>query len=198
MLSKLHVGHFGIEKSKASARKLFYCPGLSRDVQDFVSKCKTCLKYSKSVVKEPLMQHERPNVPFLKVAADISTYAGKDFLSIMDYYSNWLELSPLDSKTASEIILKLKCIFATHGIPSSIISDNIPFNCKEFKEFAKSWELTSITTSPRYPKSNGLAERSVAICKDILKKCSNSGNDIYQALLEYRTSSLTGLGVSPS
>ncbi|XP_057671176.1 uncharacterized protein K02A2.6-like [Diorhabda carinulata] len=73
MLSKLHVGHFGIEKSKARARKLFYWPGLSRDVQDFVSKCKTCLKYSKSVVKEPLMQHERPNEPFLEVAADILT-----------------------------------------------------------------------------------------------------------------------------
>lgn len=198
MLSKLHTGHFGIEKSKARARKIFYWPGMSNDIHNFVSKCKTCLKYGRNVQKEPLIQHERPEIPFAKVAADIFTYAGCDFLTVVDYYSNWLELFPLKFKTATEVIEKLKVIFSTHGIPSVFVSDNMPFNSKYFKTFSKDWGFQLITSSPHYPKSNGLAERAVGICKNMLKKCNDSSSDIYLALLEYRTSPLSGINLSPS
>lgn len=59
-------------------------------------------------------------------------------------------------------------------------------------------EFKIITSSPRYPKSNGLAERAVGICKNILRKCSDSDNDFQKALLEYRNTPLAGLNVSPA
>lgn len=198
MLKKLHTGHFGIEKSKARARKIFYWPNLSSDVQKFVSSCEVCLKFSKKPVKEPLIQHDRPCIPFIKIASDILTFGGYDYLVVVDYHSNWIDLIKLESKTAHEIIQKLKSIFATHGIPKTFISDNMPFNSVEFKQFAKDWDFNIVTSSPRYPKSNGLAERSVGICKNILRKCQEDNTDYHKALLEYRNTPLTNLDVSPA
>lgn len=55
-----------------------------------------------------------------------------------------------------------------------------------------------ITSSPKYPRSNGLAERAIEICKTILRKCAEDESDVHVALSEYRTSLLTGLNASPS
>lgn len=159
---------------------------------------KSCLKFSRKPTKEPIVQHERPNIPFYKVAADIFTYGSYDYLVLVDYYSNWIEIRRLKMKTAVELINKLKVIFAQFGIPKIFVSDNMPFNSIKFHEFAKQWEFEIVTSSPRYPQSNGLAERAVGICKAIIRKFSETGDDIYKALLEYRTTPLSGLKCSPS
>ena len=43
----------------------------------------------------------------------------------------------MTSKTAQATIANLKMIFARHGIPQMVIANNLPFNSKEFKAFAK-------------------------------------------------------------
>lgn len=197
-IEKLHTGHFGIEKTKARARKICYWPGLSVDIQNFIEKCPTCLKFSRNIQKEPLIQHTRPELPFVKVAADILTYGARDYLVLVDYFSNWIELIPLKFKTAGEIVDKLKIVFSTHGIPTTFVSDNMPFNSYEFRSFANSWEFNLVTSSPRYPRSNGLAEKAVGICKAMLKKCGETNTDIHLALLYYRNTPLAGLNVSPT
>ena len=64
----------------------------------------------------------------------------------------------MTSKTAQATIAKLKMIFARHGIPQIVIADNMLFNNKDFKAFAKSWDFQIVTSSPTYPQSNGLVE----------------------------------------
>ncbi|KYN29035.1 Uncharacterized protein K02A2.6, partial [Trachymyrmex cornetzi] len=54
------------------------------------------------------------------------------------------------------------------------------------------------TSSPRYPQSNGLAERFVGTIKQMLKKCENDGKDIYLALLEYRNTPISDKIPSPT
>ncbi|XP_063923024.1 uncharacterized protein LOC135137332 [Zophobas morio] len=89
------------------------------------------------VAKDPLIQHECPEIPFEKIAANIFTNGGKDYLTLGDHYSNWIEMIPLKTKTPPKIIKKLKIIFSTQGIPVTFMSDNIHLNSREFKEFAK-------------------------------------------------------------
>lgn len=198
MLEKLHTAHLGIEKTKRRARKIFYWPNMSTDIQKFISKCSVCLKYSRNNVKEPMIPHDRPNLPFNKIASDIFTYGGSDYLVVVDYFSNWIEMNPLKYKSALEVIKHFKRIFSTFGIPKEVIADNVPYNSLEFKKFSKQWDFALVTSSPRYPKSNGLAERAVGICKDMLKKSSESDTDIHLALLDYRTTPLSGLNLSPT
>lgn len=105
MLEKLHTCHFGLDKSKARTRKMFYCPHLANYVHTFVTSCETCLKF-KDNIRELLIQHSRASFPFAKVAADVLMFGGKDYL-VLDYYSNWIELIQLQYKPTCEIINKL-------------------------------------------------------------------------------------------
>lgn len=157
MFAKLHdSAHYGIEKCKARARQIFYWPGMSGDVHDFVSKCDVCLKFSRNNIKEPMIQHDRPNIPYFKVAADILTFGNCDYLVVVDYFSNWIDLVKLNEKTALEVIKKLKSMFSSHGIPVTFMSDIMPFNSNVFKVFANDWDFNLITSSSKYPKSNEL------------------------------------------
>ncbi|XP_055916267.1 uncharacterized protein LOC129949066 [Eupeodes corollae] len=49
------------------------------------------------------------------------------------------------------------------------------------------WGIDHVTSSPYFPRSNGLAERSVQTIKKLLKKCHETNSDLYVALLHYRT-----------
>ena len=53
------------------------------------------------------------------------------------------------------------------------------------------------TSSPRYPRSNGLAESMVKSVKKTIKKCVRSKQDIYMGLLILRNSPLN-CGSSPT
>lgn len=79
---------------------------------------------------------------------------------MVDYFSRYVEVQKLSSTTAPHVITALKSIFARHGIPSTLVSDNGPqYACREMKEFAEVYtDFAIITSSPHYPQSNGQAE----------------------------------------
>ena len=88
---------------------------------------------------------------------------------------------------AREVITRTKSIFATHGIPETVSSDNTPqYSCLAYQEFAKEYEFSHVTSSPHFPQSNGEAERAVHTIKQLLKK----SKDPYRARLAYRTARL--------
>ena len=82
------------------------------------------------------MPHSVPDRPWQTIGADIMTYKAKDYLVIVDYYSKYPELSQLKLKTAQEIIMNIKPVFARHGIPEVLICDNMPFSSRLFQEFS--------------------------------------------------------------
>lgn len=53
----------------------------------------------------------------------------------------------------------------------------------EFKDFATAWDFVHKTSSPNYPQSNGLAERTVRSAKQLMEKSKRDGTDIYLNLL---------------
>jgi len=55
---------------------------------------------------------------------------------VVDYYSKYPEVIPMQMKTAEATIVALKSVFARHGIPNKPIADNMPFSIKKFKQFA--------------------------------------------------------------
>ena len=55
-----------------------------------------------------------------------------------------------------------------------------------------------VTTSPRYPKSNGKAENAVGAAKRLMKKAKKNSSDAYLALLEYWNTPTKGLDASPA
>jgi transposase InsO family protein len=92
----------------------------------------------------------------------------------------------------------MKDVFLRHGIPEEVYSDNGPqYKSYVFKQFAKKWNFKHTTSSPRYPQSNGLAESSVKIIKNMIKKCITHNDDITAGLLAIRNTPLQ-CGSSPA
>lgn len=63
MLQLLHQGHFGIEKTKALARSIFYWPGQAKDVEHFVKSCKKCERFARKNPKQSLLPYPLPQRP---------------------------------------------------------------------------------------------------------------------------------------
>lgn len=197
IIERLHEPHFGITKTLKRARSSVFWPNISNEIEHIVTHCRICQENANKNQKEPLIPHEIPNEPFKKVACDILEHKGKNFLAVVDFYSNWIELVKLKGKTAHEINIELLRIFSRFGYPHIIIADNVPFGSFECKEFAKKHDMKIITTSPRYAQANGMAERAVQICKNILKK-SVSEEEMLQTLLAYRTTPIKNMYYSPA
>ena len=138
--------------------------------------------------EEPLISHEIRAKSWQKAGTDLFHFKNNGYLVIIDYFSNYLEVALLKSTTSSSIIAHMKSIFARHGVPEIVISDNGPqFASKEFAVFAAEWEFSHSTSSPRYPKANGLAERTVQTIKKYLEKSDMKNEDPYLAILAHRS-----------
>ena len=92
---------------------------------------------------------------------------GKMFLIAIDAHSKWIEAHSMTSITSAATMEKLRSMFAEHGIPAVLVSDNGPsLVSTEFKLFLKKKGIKHITSAPYHPASNGLAERAVRVFKE--------------------------------
>ena len=123
------------------------------------------------------------------------------FLIVIDAYSKWLEVHCMKSTTSNATIEKLREIFATHGLPATLVSDNgSNFTSSEFEEFMKRNGIKHIKVAPYHPASNGLAERAVQVFKEGFEKMGEGSiqTKISRLLLRYRTTPHSMTGVPPA
>jgi hypothetical protein len=126
MLNLIHESHLWIEKCKARARAILFWPGMSKDIYEKLSKCATCTTYRRRNQKEPMIAHPIPERPWQKLRTDLCECKGKNCLVVVDYYSKFIETALLPNKTPGTVIRHLKSIFAKHGIPEELVSNNMP------------------------------------------------------------------------
>ena len=126
------------------------------------------------------------------------TLQSKDYIVLVDYYSDYDEVSPQKQTTSSAIIKFMKVQFSRHGIPGVLVSNNGPqFTSNEFAEFGKQWEFQHVTSSPYHPKSNGKAESAIKVVKGLFKKALKDNKDPWLSLLDYRNTPTAGMQSSP-
>lgn len=197
MLQKIHEGHLGEVKCKRRAREVMYWPRINQDISQTIASCELCCTYKPKQLAEPLMTHPVPHGPYYKVGTDLFDCDGKSYIVVTDYFSNFPEVGVLQSTSSKAVISYLKTVFARHGIPCELFSDNGPqFSSCEFAAFAKEWGFQHTTSSPAYLKSNGLAESSVKTVKNLLRK-SQTYDALQKNLLIYRSAPLQN-GLSPA
>jgi len=169
-------------------------PGFSTQLENLVNNCSICCKFQNQPA-EPLIPCRLPTLPWQKVATDLFNWKGSTYLLIVDYFSKFIEISKLRNETSEEVICHLKSIFARHGIPLQVFSDNGPQHSSTvFSKFSKTYQFVHTTSSPRFRQSNGEAERAVRTIKSLLSK----SEDPYTALLAYIRSTPIECGYSPA
>ena len=137
MLNAIHEGHLGIIKCHGCAAYSVWLPLITVQIEAMANRCHTCAKL-RPARKEPLMPLSFPNTPWIRLGTDLFELNRKKHLVVVDYTSRWFKVRQLHSVTASAVIRVLSELFATHGIPDTVVSDNGPqYANQEFKEFAR-------------------------------------------------------------
>ena len=158
-------------------------PKMGADIKNYVISRAVCVHW-RSLPIEPMIPLQLPELPWQKVAMNLFELDGKHYIVEIDYFMGYFELVELRSETADSIINVLKVIFACHSIPAVCFSDNCPcFSADSFSQFAKSFDLRQDNSRSSFPQSNGEAECTVEMTKNLLRKSS----DPYLGLLAYRT-----------
>ena len=182
ILKKLHSEQQGINKCRRRATQLVWWTRLYKDLEKLVNNCPTYCKMQCQQA-EPLMPTPLPTLPWQKVGVDLFEY--KKFSYVC--HSRGLLFSFYRNSKAHQCkllcsVTQMKSIFARHGIPCCIMSDNDPqFSADTFSSFAKEYGFTQYSSSPRYPQANGEIERGVRTVKTSLKKTEENSEDPYLA-----------------
>ncbi len=199
VLRRIHDGHFGEVKCVERAKSAVYWPGYCEQIRNAVAACSICQENRHKNPVQSLHPVELPNHPFEKVGTDLFEYNGAHYLILEDYYSKWPCVAPLKSLVASSVINEMERFFADFGVPSVLVSDNGPqFGCAEFRRFCQSKGIRHTTSSPEYPKSNGLIERMVQTVKERLLKMIQDGRTLWEALAAIRSTPVSSSLPSPS
>ena len=139
LLQQLHEDHFGIVRTKAIARNYFWFPDIDKSIEHMISACPTCQTVQHDPVKSPLMPWKYPSHPWSRVHADFAMFRNMNYLVVVDSFSKWFEVVPMKSTTASRTVEELRKLFAQHGLPEELVSDNGPqFIASEFEVFMRS------------------------------------------------------------
>ncbi|KII66258.1 Gag-Pol polyprotein [Thelohanellus kitauei] len=141
--------------------------------------------------------------PFERIHVDFTGKVdGVYWFIIVDAFSKWVELYPLNVCTSDSTITCLEDTFSRWGIPRSIVSDNGRQLCShEFKAFCERYGIKHITSSPYHSRTNGQVERIIRTLKEKYVKLGQLQN-IHQRLAVmlywYRNTPSTSTQRSPS
>ena len=204
LLSELHRDHPRIVKMKSLARSYMWWPGMDASIEKLAKSCPDCQAVKKSPPVAPLQPWEWPSRVFQRVHIDFAgPFQGAMFLVAVDAYSKWPQVVLMQSTTVAKTVDALRQMFAMHGLPERIVSDNGPqFTAEEFAVFLKVNGVQHTRSAPYHPATNGLAERFVQSLKQSLKASLSSGLSLSRRLsnflLTYRSSVHSTTGVTPS
>ena len=131
-------------------------------VEDAISRCFQCQLITTTKHKqEPVKPSEIPDSAWYTLSVDYGgPYSdGHYYLVVIDKRTRFPAVEQTTWTSCRVTCDRLRKIFATHGIPVRVKSDNgPPFNSVEFNEFAKEMGFIHHRVTPEHPRANGEAE----------------------------------------
>ena len=120
---------------------------------------------------------------------------------MLDAYSKCPEVEIVSSIAAKDTIPALEHIFATHGIPEVLKTDNgLPFQGHTFRSVAKEKGFTHQKITPLWPGANGHAEGLMKNLGKVARTAQSQGKDwrreLYVFLANYRATPHPSTGKS--
>ena len=197
-----HEGHFGSQRMKSLARSYVWWSNMDSELEAMVAACGDCNQAAKDPPKTAINPWPMTLKPWTRLHVDYAgPVEGWMLLIVVDSYSKWIDALPTHSTTTQVTTKLLKQLFAIHGLPEVIVSDNgTCFSSSEFSSFCLANGIRHLTSAPYCPASNGLAERAVQTIEGGLKK--QQGVDKHQRLarflLNYRCSPQSTTGCAPA
>ena len=131
--------------------------------------------------------------------------SGDYVFAVVDYYSRFFEMEFTKSTTSEKTVSMLSKIFFTHGLPSSLRTDNGPqFTSEHFTKYLEENGIEHRRTTPLWPQANGEIDRhNRSILKRLRIPQAEGRNgklksEMDNFLMMYRSTPHSTTGVSPT
>ena len=122
-------GHVGLEKTYQKIRSKYFWINCYKNVIDYVTKCEVCQRRMLRKHNAELQDHVTPNFPMEIIGIDtvgpfVTSDNGNNYIvTVIDWYTSWLEAYPVQNKEANTIAkVLLERFIPQHGCPRLIIS----------------------------------------------------------------------------
>ena len=171
------AGHLGREKTIQRILRRFYWPTLFHDVRSYCQTCEECQLHKGRRNRAPMIPLPIIGEPFKRIAMDIvgplprSSRGNRFILVLSDYATRYPEAIPLRKITAKHVAEALIDIFARHGIPQEILTDQgANFTSSLLGELHRLIGTKALKTTPYHPQTDGLVERFNKTLKSMLRR----------------------------
>jgi transposase InsO family protein len=149
-------------------------PHLDMDIQKHVTNCESCNRNHASRSNWQLSSWPECEWFYQRVFIDICYYNNKQFLVLVDGFSNFVDVHQLSNITSKQVIAALSLTFRYFGYPEELVCDNgRQFISTEFCDFLDSQSINLVLTPPYHSQSNGKVERTIRTFKLFLSKNSD-------------------------
>ena len=200
-----HSGHQGVEKTKSLMREKVWFPNLDKKVREIIDRCNACQATGQQNPPEPMRITPTPDTPLHTVAIDFKgpvPNTSEYLLVVTDVYSKYPEVEVVRSTEAKTVIPQLDKIFARHGIPAKITTDNgPPFNGKEFERYMALLGVNWKPSTPLWPQGNANAESVMKPLGKLLQSAKienkNWRQELQKFLLSFRVTPHCTTKVAP-
>ena len=200
-----HEGHQGLVKTKCLLREKVWFPGIDQSVKRAIETCLACQANGPDSRPNPLQMSPLPPAPWHTLHIDFCGPfpTGEYVLVVIDAYTRFPEAAIVKSTSAKAVIPTLDRIFATHGIPVVLRSDNgPPFTSHEIEEYMKENGINHQRITPLWPQANSEAESFMKPLTKAIRSAHAEGKQwtkhLYKFLLSYRTTPHTTTGYAPA
>ena len=180
-------GHPGIHKTMELITQNYWWPGLQKDVQKYIQGCKTCqmIKPDCQAKPAPLQPNEILEKPWQIISMDMmgllpESKGFNTILVVVNCFTKKNFFLPTHSTVTSKGITMLYWdrVFAEHGIPEKVISDQgSQFVSRFMKELFEVLKIKGNPSTAYHPQMDGQTERVNQEVKEFLTMFVNDRQD---------------------
>ena len=199
-----------IQQTLGRLRSKFFWPNLKASVESFVKQCRICSLVKPKFVcprSMPILSKAPMEILACDFVGPLPVSQGcRYLLVIIDMYSRFPFVFPLNDMTGKSAINCFRTVFSFSGFPNFILSDcGSQFESEEFKSFLRKFSIQKLRTNAYHPAGNGLCERFNRTFKQLMlsyitsKSVSNNQlkDSLPHCLLDYRTTHHSATGCRP-
>lgn len=154
--------HRGAQENKSQIFRKYFFPKLAQKIGDFIKNCQICheCKYDRNPIKFPIQETPIPKAPFEIAHIDIMFLENLHFLTYIDKFSKFAQITKIESRAAIDLTPAIKDILLKYKPPDILVMDGEKsFMTGELVNFYNTHKITTYVTATGRSEMNGTVER---------------------------------------
>ena len=195
IMQEYHVDglkHLGFAKTLDAIARRFQWKGLRKDVQQFVTNCSTCQRFTKPVQApfkpvQPIKSQSVKELLCLDFIGPLPSSSHKKYIIVaIDHFSKFVWAKPIAHPSSWACCQLVTSIFKSHGPWTAISTDNAQaFKSKDLESILSTNGIQHRFCSVSHPEGNGCVERFNRTLRQLLRKnaCISSWSSAIESVI---------------